>query len=77
MSPGALDELADDLAKQFLLDSLNRAINGGVSFLNICLIFPPEVRKEASEALKRCGYKQSAAIVESLTGDPNLKSLWE
>lgn len=73
-TPG--DEYLKDLmAQQFLMDSLDKAVNGGVNFTNISLIFPPEVRKEASEALARCGYKESAKIVESLTGTPSYKGI--
>jgi len=69
-----LEELA---AQQLLLDSLNDAVINGINFMQICLIFPPEKRVDAAKAFKRLGYKEAAGILESLTGTPSLKRLWE
>ena len=69
-----LEELA---AQQLLIDALNEAVVHGVNFVNVCRIFPPENREEATKAFKTLGYTEAANILESLTGDPCLKRLWD
>lgn len=74
---GKNDYLEQLAAQQLLLDSLNEAIVNGVDSSQVCRIFPPEHREDATKALRALGYTEAASILESLTGTPCLRRLWD
>jgi len=66
-----------EAAADHILQAVSNAVNGGISFLAMAQLFPPETREQSVAALKELGYKQASGILESITGHHSLSRLWD